>query len=115
MGATYTNGQFIVGAGYERHTNYSPALAGNYTGGDDRAWNAGIAYTFAGVFKLSAIYTDTRYDTSPGTNLQGKAWGLYRDWAITGRHRLLLGYSHLTTTSVNFCTAAAPIIVGTWQ
>jgi len=114
LGGTYTNGPFIVGAAYERHTNYNPAVVANYTGGDDRAWNAGIAYTFAGVFKLSALYTDTRYDTSPGTNLQGKAWGLYGDWAIAGPHRLRGGYSHLKSTSGNFGTAAAPITVGTW-
>jgi len=114
MGGTYTNGPFIVGAAYERHTNYNPAGQANYRGGDDRAWNAAIAYTFAGAFKLSAIYTDTRYDTSPGTNLQGKAWGLYGDWAIVGPHRLRGGYSHLKSTSGNFGTAAAPITVGTW-
>ena len=119
LGGTYTNGPLILGAGYERHTNYNPAAQANYTGGDDRAWNAAVAYTFAGVFKLSAIYTDTRYDTGPGTNLQGKSWGIFGDWAIAGPHRLRAEYNHMKSTSGNFggavvggvCTAAA---VGQW-
>ena len=119
LGGTYTNGPFIVGAGYERHTNYNPAGVANYQGGDDRGWNAAIAYTFAGVFKLSAIYTDTRYDTSPGTTLSDRSWGVYGDWAIAGPHRLRAEWNRQQSTSGNFggavvagaCTNAA---VGQW-
>jgi predicted porin len=120
LGGTYTNGPLMLGAGYERHTNYNPAVVANYTSGDDRAWSADIAYTFMGTLKLSAIYTDTRYDTSPGTTLQAKSWGVYGDWAIAGPHRLRAGYSHLKDTSGNFggpvvagvCTA---VTVGQWR
>jgi predicted porin len=119
LGGTYTNGPFIVGAGYERHTNYNPAGVANYQGGDDRGWNAAIAYTFAGVFKLSAIYTDTRYDTSPGTTLSDRSWGVSGDWAIAGPHRLRAEWNRQQSTSGNFggavvagaCTNAA---VGQW-
>ena len=116
LGGTYTNGPLILGAGYERHTNYNPAAQATYTGGDDRAWNAAIAYTFMGTLKLSAIYTDTRYDTSPGTTLQGKAWGLFGDWAIAGPHRLRAEYNHLKNTSGNFgAGVAAGLPVGIWR
>jgi predicted porin len=115
LGGTYTNGPLILGAGYERHTNYNPAAQANYTSGDDRAWNAAIAYTFMGTLKVSGIYTDTRYDTGPGTTMQAKSWGLFGDWAIAGPHRLRAGYSHLKDTSGNFGTAAAPITVGQWR
>ena len=97
LGGYYTNGPLILGAGYERHTNYNPAntaVPGAYAGGDDRAWNAAIAYTFMGTLKVSAIYSDIRYDTGPGTTLQGKAWGLFGDWAIAGPHRLRAEYNH---------------------
>ena len=76
-----------------------------------------------GTLKLSAIYGDARYDTSPGTNLQAKTWGLYGDWAIAGPHRLRAGYSHLKSTSGNFGAGAAlpapgaltpTVLVGTW-
>jgi len=125
IAGTYTNGPFIIGAGYERHTNYNPGLTATYTGGDDRAWNAGIAYTFAGVFKLSAIYTDTQYNNiTPGTSLGDKSWGIYGDWAIAGPHRLRAEWNRRKDTSGNFgapgavaagSPAAFPTLVGQWS
>jgi len=120
IGGTYTNGPFMVGAGYERHTNYNPGLTATYTGGDDNSWDVGIAYTFAGVFKLSAIYTDTKYNNiTPGTSLSDRSWGVYGDWAIAGPHRLRAEWNRQQSTSGNFggavvagaCTNAA---VGQW-
>jgi len=47
----------------------------------------GHCYTFAGVFKTEPIYTDTRYDTSPGTTLSiGR--GASMATGIAGPHRL---------------------------
>jgi predicted porin len=97
LGATYTNGPLILGGGYERHHNYNPGNIGNYFGGSDKAWNLGAAYTFGGVFKLSAIYSDMKYEIGGNTaatagDLKQKSWGVFGDWAISGPHRLRLEY-----------------------
>ena len=102
LSASYTNGPLIVGGGYEKHKNYNPAAVATYTGGDDRGWSAGVAYTFMGTLKASLMYTDTKYDTSPGTNLTHKSYGAYADWAIAGPHRLRGGWSHAKDNSGNF-------------
>jgi len=125
VGGTYTNGPFIVGAGYERHTNYNPGITATYTGGDDNAWNIGLAYTFAGVFKLSAIYTDSKYNNiTPGTSLEDRAWGIFGDWAIAGPHRLRAEWNRRQSTSGNFGAPGAvaagtppafPTLVGQWS
>jgi predicted porin len=132
LGLTYTNGPLIVGGGYERHTNYNPAGLPqanfpqpvgvvSYTGGDDRAWDLGIAYTFMGTLKLSAIYNDVRYDTGPGTTAGGKTWGLWGDWAIAGPHRVRAGYTRKKDTSGNFGGAVnaagvcAVVAIGQWS
>ena len=104
LGALYSNGPLYLGAGYERHRNYNPAnqascvvgvvpTAAQYCGGTDRLWNVAAAYTFAGVFKLSGIYTDVEYDVAGGRNVSRKAWGVYGDWNIQGPHRLRAGYT----------------------
>jgi predicted porin len=99
VAGSYTNGPFYGAVGYERHKNYNPtANAVSYIGGNDHSWNAGAAYTFAGVFKLSFIYADAKWNTNVATalgntnSLKQKSWALFGDWAITGPHRLRLGY-----------------------
>lgn len=102
LSASYSNGPLRVGGGYEKHKNFNPANVATYTGGDDRGWSAGVAYTFMGKLKASLMYTDMKYDTSPGTNLHQKSYGAYMDWAIAGPHRVRAGYSHAKDTSGNF-------------
>ena len=117
IGGTYTNGPLILGGGYETHRNYNPAAAATYTGGGDKGWSLGGAYTFAvgGGLKASAIITNNTYEinqTAAGAGtVDQRAWGIYADWAVTGPHRLTAGYTKAGDTSGTAGTAAAPINV----
>jgi len=147
LGGQYTNGPLILGVGYERHTDYNPgamlpagsaaavnsgvvgasnqvaaATTRTYLGGKDTAFNLGAAYTFANNFKLSALYTKTKYsmDTVAGGNLTGAAivsydlsrtaWGIFGDWAIQGPHRLRGEYVQAGNTSGSYDTS-----IGNWR
>jgi predicted porin len=102
LGASYTNGPLYVGAGYEKHSDYNPAgcvnvggsgtAACTYNGGDDIGWQVGVAYTFAGRVKVSAMYASQSYDTANGTSLDHDSWGLFLDWNIAGPHRIRAEY-----------------------
>ncbi len=117
LGATYTNGPLIIGGGYETHKNYNPAAAATYSGGTDKGWSLGIAYTFkvGGGLKASAIITDNSYEINQSAAGAGtvdqRAWGIYGDWAIAGPHNLTVGYTKAGDTSGTAGTAAAPINV----
>lgn len=93
LGAMYRNGPLYLGAGYQKHKNYNPANQATYTGGDDRLWSIAAAYTFAGVFRLSAIYTDINYDVAAGRDVDRTGWGVYADWNVQGPHRIRAGYT----------------------
>lgn len=99
LGATYTNGPLAVGLGYEIHKDYNPASLGAYTGGNDRNLNVAVAYTIAGKYKISAIYSDLKYETTATTELKQKNWGIYGDLALGGPHRVRLGYTVAGSTS----------------
>ena len=108
LGATYTNGPMAFGAGYERHHNYNPsANLSTYTGGTDRNWNLAAAYTFAGKYKVSAIYGDMQYETGPGATLTQKSWGIYGDLSLTGPHKVRLGYTLARSTSGSGATVGS--------
>jgi len=98
LGGMYSGGNLYVGAGYEKHKNYNPASQGAYTGGNDSGWNLSAAYTFAGVFKLSGVYTDIRYDLAAGLESKRQGFGIYGDWAIAGPHRVRMGYTKAKDT-----------------
>lgn len=130
--ANYVNGPLIIGGGYERHKNYNPAglqvgagaaansgpgltaTTGNYfyTGGTDAGWNLGAAYTFMGSMKLSAIYTRMNWQLYQGSDVSQTNWGAYADWAISGPHRVRLGYTNVGTTKGSAGSIAAPVLVG---
>jgi hypothetical protein len=135
IGVQYVNGPLMLGAGYQRHENYNPANmlpAGNsaqvagaaaptYIDGRDRAWDLGAAYTFAGVFKLSAIYSNNEYNmnfingglgsggASGNLTLSQRSWGIFGDWAVAGPHRLRAEYVKANSTGGNFVGT-----VGNW-
>jgi predicted porin len=103
VSASYTNGPLSVGGGYENHKNYNPANQATYTGGDDRGWSVGAAYTFMGTLKGMLMYADKKYsDITPGKDLSQKSYAVYGDWAIAGPHRLRGGWSHAKDTSGSF-------------
>jgi len=102
LGATYTNGPLIVGGGYEVHDDYNTANQANYTGGSDRGWSLGVAYTFMGKLKASLMYSDMEYDLAAGQNLSQKSWSVHMDWAFAGPHRVRAGYTSADDTSGNF-------------
>lgn len=121
VGAEYDNGPLSIAAGYERHKDFNPGNvvvgtgAGQYSGGDDWAWEISAAYTFAGVFRVSGIYSELRYDVSNTTNMKTRGSALYADWAIAGPHRLRAGWYHLWdvkgNTTINIGGMAAPNVV----
>ena len=83
LGGIYRGGPLAAGIGYERHNDFS-TVAG---GGDDKAWNASVAYTF-GPVKVGVAYIDAKYDISPGVELKKRNWNVGVDWAIAGPHGL---------------------------
>jgi len=111
---TYSSGPIYAGIAYERHHNYNPGVGvgvrtgaqactvGNYCGGNDYKWGIGGAYTFAGVAKLSGIYNWFKYDTTNGTDMKARTWGVYLDWTIAGPHSIKAGYTQLRDTKGNF-------------
>src|SRR5215813_5703473 len=122
VAARYVNGPIYLVGGYERHKNYNPTGLGNYRGGDDHMWHIGGAYTFAGVFRLSALWNDLKYETNVGgiNDLSAKTWSINGNWQVSGPHRLTAGFSKLQDTSGSLgCPAVAggpivPVLVGTW-
>jgi len=111
--ANYTNGPLMLGAGYERHQDYNAAslmAAGGvvsaqtaYAGGNDTMYTLAAAYTFMGSLKVSAVYNRISYNNLTSTvglggDMAVNTWGLYGDWAITGPHRVRLGYGNQGST-----------------
>jgi len=117
FGLQYSNGPLILGGGYETHRNYNPTASATYTGGTDRGWSLGAAYTFMGTLKAMAIVTNNKYELSGGTaatqgDLQGTNFGAYIDWAFSGPHRVRAGYTKQGESKGSGGTLAAPILVG---
>ena len=116
----YANGPLLLGASYERHIDYNPGNQATYTGGRDSSWQAAAAYTFMGTLKVSAIYVNLQYQnnssnlTTLGLNgdLSQNNYGLFADWAISGPHRVRLGWINAGSTKGNYGTAAAPLTMG---
>jgi predicted porin len=102
LSASYTNGPLIVGGGYEKHSNFNPGNVATYTGGDDRAFSLGVAYTFMGTLKAALMYSDMKYEPTATTNLNQKSWSAHLDWAFAGPNRIRAGYTHARDTSGNF-------------
>lgn len=94
----YTNGPLSLGAGYERHIDFNPLATAAYAGGHDTSYQLGVAYTFMGSLKISAIYVNMKYDNvtslaaAPATDAAVTTYGLYGNWAISGPHSLKAGY-----------------------
>ncbi|MDH3286401.1 MAG: porin [Betaproteobacteria bacterium] len=104
VGATFKNGPFALGAGWERHSQFGPEgltspLVPTLEDNNDTAWNISAAYTFMNKVKIGGAYLDAEYETSGvtnGTGISGKTkkknWLLGLDWKIAGPHSLHLGY-----------------------
>lgn len=122
IGATWTAGPLYVGAAYEEHKSFNPAVqafgrgAGQYQEGNDHAWEAVAAFTF-GPVRLGASYHDLKYDVAGGAsgsqaNVKYKAYAAYADWRIIGPHTLRLEYLHGNdvkgNATVNVNDLAAP-------
>lgn len=103
VGALYQNGPLAIGAGYERHKNYNPGSFAGYTGGTDTGFELNAAYTFAGKFKLSGMYSRLEYDNIGSVNdsMKRDGWGVFGDWAISGPHILRMGYIQARDTKGN--------------
>jgi predicted porin len=133
---SYTNGPLQVGAAYERHIDYNPGgvtaavtsttsrlavtavLGGAYTGGNDSMYTLGVGYTFMGSLRLSGIYNRIQYNNittaaqNTGTDLSVNTYGVYADWAISGPHRVRLGYSVQGSTRGTFTGNSVGLYVG---
>jgi predicted porin len=111
IGASYATGPLYFGIGYESHSNFNPAglaAAAYGTGSSSRGWSAGAAYTFAGRYKVSFIYTDNDWGVTPTTNLTKKSWGIYGDLDLAGPHRVRLGYSVAGDSKGTSASAVGP-------
>jgi predicted porin len=102
LAATYTNGPLIVGGGYEKHNDYNVAAQSTYTGGSDRAFSLGAAYTFMGTLKASLMYVDMKYGLALGQSLSQKSYSAHIDWAFAGPNRIRAGWTRAGDTSGNF-------------
>jgi predicted porin len=95
IGVHYDNGPLYIGGGYEKHKDYNPSNQSigvtGYTGGSDHSWTIGAGYTFAGVFKLTGLYMDNKYEVN-ATDLKVKGFAFFIDWAIAGPHSLKAQY-----------------------
>jgi predicted porin len=92
LGVHYDNGPLYLGGAYEKHKDYNASNqsvgAGGYTGGSDHSWILGAGYTFAGVFKLTGMYVQNKYEVNAATDLKVKGFAFFMDWAIAGPHSL---------------------------
>jgi len=133
----YTNGPLALGVAYERHVDYNPGgavsavasttaklavgatLGGNYAGSNDSMYTLAAAYTFMGSLKISGVYNRINYNgitttaQNNGYDMSVSTYGLYADWAVSGPHRVRLGYAAQGSTKGSFGTTAATAI-GTW-
>lgn len=127
--ANYTNGPLALGVAYERHVDYNPGgavsaiasttaklavgatLGGNYAGSNDSMYSLMAAYTFMGSLKISGIYNRINYNgittavQNAGFDMTVATWGLYADWAVSGPHRVRLGYAQQGSTKGSFTGA----------
>ena len=104
----YSNGPLLLGIGYERHKDYNPSFFSpqiSYTGGKDSSLQVGVAYTFMGSLKVSAVYVnlqDELHANPANSSLNGDLtqtnYGLFADWAIAGPHRVRMGWFNLGST-----------------
>ena len=94
----YRLGGLWVGLGYEQHTDYNPANttvgvgASQYGGGTDRNYTIGVGYTFAGRFKVTGAYSETKYEPANTTELKVKGYALYGEFNIAGPHHIKAAY-----------------------
>lgn len=91
----YENGPITAGLAYERHEDYTRA------GGTDKAWTIAGAYTFAGIFRLGALYEKIDWDVGTVNiplTADHRGWSVFGDWAIAGPHSLKVGYSKSDST-----------------
>jgi len=101
LAAHYDNGPLYLGAAYEKHKDYNATNASTgatgYTGGDDHNWILAAGYTFAGVAKVTGLYSDTKYEVGNGTgqDVKVKGWWLFLDWAIAGPHSVKAQYGQV--------------------
>jgi predicted porin len=113
----FNSGPLYVGASFERHSDYNPANVsvlrptvapngtggpgGTYSGGDDDSWQIGAGYTFAGVFKLTGMYTANKYEVNNTSEVKTKGFAVYGDWKVAGPHIVRAAYAKLQDTKGN--------------
>ena len=112
--AAYTNGPLALGVAYERHVDYNPGQLVTYNGSNDTMYTLGAGYTLMGSLRVSGVYNSINYNNiTAGQDMSVKTWGIYGDWAVSGPHRIRLGYGSQGSTkgTYNGGTAAQ---VGSW-
>lgn len=102
IGGVYNAGPLEIGIGYEQHKEMGTLNAA--TGDlDDKAWGAGISYTF-GPVNVGATYLDAKYETGGGTETKKKTWTIGLDWRLPGPHMVSFQYAQADDTSGNGTT-----------
>ena len=89
-----------MGGAYEQHKNFQPAnpnvptVAGTANSGTDTGWFLTAGYLFPSPrVKLGAMYTEQKFETTPGDESKVKAWHLATEWFISGPHGLRASYT----------------------
>jgi len=99
FGGTYASGPLSIGLGYEKH-NEMGALGGATGDLDDKAWGAGVSYTF-GPVTVGATYLDADYETSATAETKKQTWSIGLDWRLPGPHMLSFQYVKADDTEGN--------------
>ena len=118
LAAHYDNGPLYLGAAYETHKDYNPgnttvgAGTSAYGGGSDSNWLFGAGYTFAGKFKLTGLYSRSKYDVTNAGDAKVRGWVIFADWNIVGPHTVRAAYGRVNdvsgTTSQSFGVYRGP-------
>lgn len=107
LSGQYSMGPLWIGLGWEQHKDYNPGNttvgsgASQYGSNSDDNITLGVGYTFAGRFKLTAGYSQSKYKPTNTTELKVKGWALYSENNIAGPHGVNVAYIMAKDTEGN--------------
>jgi len=98
LSGEYRLGGLWVGLGYEQHKDYNPGNtsigvgASQYGGNTDNNITLGVSYTFAGRFKVTGAYSETKYEPTNTSDMTVKGYALYGEFNVAGPHHIKAAY-----------------------
>jgi len=85
LSGEYAAGPLYIGLGYEQHKDFAVA------GAEDTAWMLGVRYQL-GNTRLSALYSDTKFEPTATTELKKSGFALFVDHRLSGPHSVKAQY-----------------------